>query len=65
MMLAASITAFSRVLVLIGIPVDGTVAGAILVGPPGLVIAASLYLAFCPPEAYLRRVRARAEAIPT
>lgn len=60
--IAAAITIVSRVLTEMGIPTVGTVAGAIVVGPPGMLIAASLWLAFFPPAAYVRRVEARATA---
>lgn len=60
--IAAAITVLSRVLNELGIPTVGTVAGAIVVGPPGVAIAASLWLAFFPPGAYVRRIEARAAA---
>jgi hypothetical protein len=62
MLTAALITLVSIVLESIGIPMMGTAAGALVVGPLGLVIAGSLWLAFLPPAVYLRRVRARAPA---
>ena len=45
-----------------GIPVAGSAAGALAVGPLGLVAAGTLWLAFLPPAAYVARVRARASA---
>lgn len=45
-----------------GIPVSGTNAGHLVVGPLGLVASFSLWLAFQPPAAYVRRVQRRAAA---
>ena len=38
----------------LGVKVMGTIAGALITGPLGLVSAISLYLAFTPPQAYVR-----------
>jgi hypothetical protein len=47
----------------LGINFAATVFGAAVIAPLGLLAAGSLWLAFLPPSAYLRRVRAR--ALPT
>ena len=47
-----------------GISINGTTAGHLLVGPLGLVISISLWLAFLPPAGYLERVRRRASLTP-
>jgi hypothetical protein len=57
---AAFITLVSQGLEAMGIAVNATVVGGLLVGSLGLVIAVSLWLAFFPPQAYLARVEARA-----
>lgn len=59
---AALINVASQVLEAFGIAVNATVAGGLLVGSLGLVIALCLWMAFFPPQAYLRRVQARAAA---
>jgi hypothetical protein len=60
MWLASFLTFCSMVLEAAGIPVIGTLTGALLVGPLGLGIAALLWLAFFPPRAYLAWVEQRA-----
>jgi hypothetical protein len=55
-------TAF--VLALMGIDLPAAPFGAAVIGGLGLVSATSAWLAFLAPEAYLRRVRARAEQVP-
>lgn len=60
MLLASFITFVSMVAESLGVPMMGTPAGALLVGPLGLVIAGSLWLAFLPPAWWVRHVRARA-----
>jgi hypothetical protein len=62
MLTAALISTSALVLESLGIPTAGTVAGALVVGPLGLVCASFIWLAFMPPRAYLARVRARAAA---
>jgi hypothetical protein len=62
MLTASLISITSMVLESLGIQMMGTAMGACVVGPLGLVISASLWLAFLPPAAYLRRIRARAAA---
>lgn len=59
---ASFITGLSMLLEALGIPMMGSTLGALLVGPLGVVIASTLWLAFFPPQAYLRRVRRGAEA---
>lgn len=56
---AAAISCVSTALELAGIAVARSPVGGILVGTLGMVVAASLWLAFFPPQAYLRRVAAR------
>lgn len=58
----ASIQLLSLSLEALGIQVTGTALSAIIVGPLGVTAAALVYLAFMPPEFYLRRVQARAAA---
>lgn len=45
-----------------GLAVNGTTVGHLVVGPLGLFAALALWLAFLPPDAYLRRVERRAAA---
>lgn len=59
---ASSVTALSTALEVAGIAMMGSLAGALVVGPMGVVIAVALWLAFFPPRTYLRRVRRSAEA---
>jgi hypothetical protein len=47
----------------LGINFAATALGAAVTAPLGLVAAGSMWLAFLPPAAYLRRVRARAAAV--
>lgn len=64
MLASASITVLTLGLEALGVRVLGTVAGALITGPLGLVSAVSLYLAFTPPRAYLRWVSRGARAHP-
>jgi hypothetical protein len=43
-----------------GIDFAATTLGAAVIAPLGLIAAGSIFLAFLPPQAYLRRVAARA-----
>jgi hypothetical protein len=62
MWLASAITAIALVLWARGIPLIGTLAGALAIGPLGLTVAGLLWLAFFPPRAYLRFVERSAAA---
>jgi hypothetical protein len=60
MIAAASLSATSVVFdELLGVPMIASTAGSALVGAGGCVCAGSMWLAFLPPRAYLRRVAAR------
>jgi hypothetical protein len=53
---AAGISLAGHVLELVGVPTVGSVIGALVVGPPGLLMSAALWMAFFPPAAYVRWV---------
>ena len=59
---AAGISLAGHVLELVGVPTVGSLIGALVVGPPGLLMSAALWLAFFPPAAYVRWVQARGVA---
>jgi hypothetical protein len=63
MWLASAMTSLALVLWAKGIPLIGTLAGALAIGPLGLTIAGLLWLAFFPPRAYLRFIERRAAAL--
>jgi len=54
---ASAMTSLSIGLERMGISVTASAAGGLVLGLLGLVVGGSLWLAFFPPEAYLRRVR--------
>jgi hypothetical protein len=53
MLSAAMISTLNLSLQALGFQVNGTVAGALVVGPLGLVVAGALFLAFMPPRSYI------------
>lgn len=59
MFLAFVINVFSSVLGFLGIDIAVSPAGSLVVAPLGLMAAGCVWLAFLPPAAYTRRVRAR------
>jgi hypothetical protein len=59
---AAGISLAGHLLERAGVPTVESVIGALVVGPPGLVMSAALWMAFFPPAAYVRWVKARAAA---
>ena len=56
---AGAISLAGHVLEMLGVPTVGSVVGALVVGPPGLVMSAALWMAFFPPAGYVRWVRDR------
>jgi len=62
MLCAASISALSLALQLVGIQMMATPGGSLVVGGMGLISAGAVSLAFFPPRAYEERIRARAVA---
>jgi hypothetical protein len=59
-LMAAGISLAGHLLEHAGVQTVGSVVGALVVGPPGLVMSAALWMAFFPPAAYVRWVQARA-----
>jgi len=59
---SATVGATSTIAGFLGINFAATAFGAAVTAPLGLIAAGSMWLAFLPPAAYLRRVRARAAA---
>lgn len=60
---AAAITLISVALGALGIAMNASELGALIIGTLGLVIAGALWLAFFPPKPYTRWIRENAEAV--
>ena len=59
---ALTINLASTIGALRGVDFAASAVGALVIAPLGLIAAGSIFLAFLPPQAYLRRVAARAAA---
>jgi len=62
MLTSAAMSLAAIVMLELGVDMAASPLGACVVGPAGFASAALIWLAFMPPEAYLRRVRARSAA---
>jgi len=58
---ASAMTSLAIALESLGISTVGSAAGGLVLGPLGVAVGGSLWLAFFPPETYLRRVRRAAQ----